>query len=193
MDKIKTSIIALTVAFTACGLDATDGQVDPPARSSCVTDVSTHETTCFDTFTAAIAMATDGRITDAPDDPRAYATDAALRARIDGVASGGGAQPAVSAVLGVIYKDANFGGDPAVYRGSHACSPVFNAAPEYEFAVMPAGFNDEVSSFTTANNCFMVLYAEGGCTGRTTDVNHAREEAYVGDAMNDKASCVRFF
>lgn len=189
MEKLKASIIALTTAFAACAVDAMDDQASAPAKS-CVTNATTGETACFDTFTDAIAMATDGRITDAPANASAYATDAALRARIDQIDV---ARPQTSFVLGTIFKDANWRGDAFTYVGSHACSLAFNASPEYEFGVMPAGFNDEVSSFTTSNNCFMVLYAEGGCMGRESDVNHAHGQAYVGDAMNDQASCVRFF
>lgn len=192
----SSSMIALAVAFAGCATDAADepgadeAQLEPAAEPTCATDVSTHATSCFETFTAAIAHATGGQVTDAPNDAHAYATNVALRERVERSA---GLRPAAAYVIGVQYKDANYRGDAWVYYGPHPCVPGFSSSPEYEAAAMPSGWNDEISSFIAANNCKEVLYAEGGCMGLESDVNQADFEAYVGDGMNDKTSCIRWF
>lgn len=187
MTKINASIVALTTALTACALDPEDPGVEE-ARPTCVTDVATSQTECFETFTAAITQITDGRITDAPADARAYAGDAALRDRIhraDGVGA------AAAFLLGVQYVDPNFQGNSLALTASRACSPAVTSTPEFQFA-LPLVFDNAISSFTAANNCVEVLYDQANCTGLHTDLANGHAQANLG-AMNDKASCVQFF
>jgi len=192
----SSSMIALAVAFAGCATDAADepgadqAELGPAAGQTCATNLSTQETSCFETFTAAIAHATGGRVADAPNDAHAYATDVALRDRVERIA---GLHPAAAYFIGAQYKDANYRGDVWVYYGDHPCAAGFGSSPEYEAAVMPSGWNDEISSFIAGTGCKEVLYAEGGCMGHESDVNQADFEAYVGDAMNDQTSCIRWF
>ncbi len=178
------------------------------ARSSrhCVVAPS-GETTCFGTFTEAIAVATAGEIPDVPADPRPVDVPS-FAARIKAIAervakqpagrAASGIAPLANVVIGIVYKDANFGGDTWVFNQSIGCDgnvstvdftvPNLNANP-----FTRCDFNDNISSFHSFSNCQTVLYEDfffgGAATNGGTPI---ADLSFVGSAMNDRASSIRW-
>lgn len=196
---------------TASDQQATPGE--PAAGSSarasrhCVVAPS-GQTTCFGTFTEAIAVATDGEITDAPADPR-LVDEPSFTARINAIAeraanqphdpAASGIAPRVNVVIGIAYKDANFNGDTWVFNQTQGCDGNFTTV---EFSVFNLNtdpftccdFNDNISSFHSFSNCRTVLYEDWFFGGSATNGGVPTADlGYVGDAMNDRASSIRWF
>lgn len=84
---------------------------DQPALEHCVLDLDTGCQTCYGEFSAAFAAASDGQITDAPDNPKAASQDSGLqglREETLRLMSDSGASSRV--VVGTFFKDKNYGG-----------------------------------------------------------------------------------
>jgi len=166
-------------------------------------------TTCYATFTEAIAAATGGEITDAPADPKLVLDDERFAARINAIAdrvARQAADPAASrivpfsgVVIGIAYKDANFGDDTWVFNQPFGCDGN-TATVDFEVQNLNTSpytccdFNDNISSFKSFSNCNTVLYEDwffgGAATNGGTPIS---DMSYVGDAMNDRASSIRWF
>jgi len=198
-------------AGTTSDQQATPGE--PAAGSSahasrhCVMAPS-GETTCFGTFTEAIAVATAGEITDAPADP-ALVDQPSFGARINAIAeriasqprdrAASGIAPRANVVIGIAYKDSNFGGDTWVFIQSHGCD--FNLSTiDFSVANLNAspfdccGFNDEIGSYRSFSGCQTVLYEDWFWTGAATNGGTPSvDESFVGGAMDDRASSIRWF
>ena len=138
---------------------------------------------CFDSFQAAIAFATGGVVTDAPASAGSAATDPAFAARL---ATAG---PAASAVLGLEYADINFGGGSLTLSAPAGCDN--SSDVDWQFASLPASWNDRISSFRSFSNCIQRLYRDVNfgvaLTPATTSMS------WVGSAANDRASSIRFY
>ena len=95
--EFRLRTLTLASAIGALGLASVVSPVHPNEKGvhgrhavnanknrHCVTDLSKRDdpTTCYDTFTAAIAAATGGRITDAPADLRVAMNDERFLARV---------------------------------------------------------------------------------------------------------------
>jgi hypothetical protein len=167
------------------------------APRHCVSGPS-DEVQCFATFTEAIALATGGRITDAPADARAALDDPAFADRINEPLLGG-IHPDTTYVIGIDYIDANYGGNTWVWYRTTPCDgnlgtidysiPNLNAEPYSEY-----GFNDSISSFHSYANCQTVLYADWYYEGAATNGGAPIVDmSYVGNAMNDQASSIRWY
>ncbi|MEU8543641.1 hypothetical protein AB0C52_27240 [Streptomyces sp. NPDC048717] len=158
----------------------------------CVADTDNGTMSCFPTYREAIAFATQGRVTDAPDDTRAAAHDKKLQERLSGPRSehglklaknsGAGLQ-ATTRVLGTIYSDKDFGGSSLNLVGSLGCVryPVFSGLYD--------GWNDSISS-TNSGQCDVTLFQHADFLGFSQTYRGA--VPYVGDAMNDQASSISF-
>jgi len=215
--RLSASLIALPACFLVACVDAATG--DEPAASGpevaavegpqgaqhCVVSPSS-QVTCYDTFTAAIAAATNGEIADAPADPRLAIDDDAFTTRINAIgdrvranAAGIGekANKAV-VVIGISYKDAHYntGGGTWVWEKPWGCDgnlassdwwvENLNVPPFSDF-----GFNDSISSFHSYNNCRTQLFEDWRFLGSRTPLTGDMD--YVGDAMNDRASSIAWY
>ncbi|MFG2116031.1 hypothetical protein ACGFRB_25925 [Streptomyces sp. NPDC048718] len=159
----------------------------------CVADTGNGTVSCFPTYREAIAFATQGRVTDAPDDTRAAAHDTKLQERLSGPRSEHGLKLAKnseaglqgeSRVLGTLYSDKDFGGSSLTYSGTVGCGWRYP-----EFASMVSGWNDLASS-TASGQCDVTLYQHANFIGFSQTFRG--NVPYVGDAMNDQASSVSF-
>jgi hypothetical protein len=199
-------LTALTVA--GCAIDPADpgeGQAraeltasKPATARHCVMSVESGALSCFATFPEAVAVATAGRIVDAPSDARAAVRDPAFLKRVDALPPLAADHAAflnttfvgMGVVLGIEFSDAGWGGSTLQFATPLGCDGN-HATIDAQVAVMPAGWNDEISSFHSPGTCQQILYADGGFSGqRTPKTNNM---LYVGDAMNDQASTIRFF
>jgi len=167
------------------------------------------ETTCFGTFTEAIAVATGGEITDAPADP-ALVDQPSFAARINAIAervasqpqdpTASGIAPRTNVVIGIVYMDSNFGGDTWVFIQPHGCD--FNLST-IDFSVANlntspydccGGINDEIGSFQSFSGCQTVLYEDWMFMGSATNGGvPIVDMSFVGGAMDDRASSIRWF
>jgi len=205
-----TTWLAAVASFTTVGCamdsDVTDdpqaqGDPVPNARTAsrhCVMVAESGAVSCFATFPEAIALATAGRITDAPLDAHAAVTDPAFWDRLDPPTPITGdhttnlqnAGQGNGDILGVQFSDAGYHGSTFTIRGTLGCSGDA-PTPLPSVSVMPADWNDEISSFKVGKNCGEILYADGNFTGRT--LTSTKDVPYVGDPMNDQGSTIRFF
>lgn len=90
-------------------------------------------------------------------------------------------------LLATLYTAANYGGSSLALKASTPCDT--NADVDHQWGSLPAGFADEVSSFTGANNCQVKLFKDINYGG--ISVGPSSSSGYVGDAMNDEASSVQ--
>jgi hypothetical protein len=199
-------LFAVSAVFAAgCATDPDPGaeatttapnQAAPATGPHCVVHVPTGQTSCFDSFTQAISAATNGRIADAPADARAALADDSFRTRINALADATprtldrAVRPRLTVVIAIQYEDAGFQGATLTSTADFGCDGNFGTI-DFELAVMPSGWNDEISSFSAFSNCAEVLYENGGFGGAQTQL--ATELSYVGDALNDEASTIRWF
>ncbi|MEU7019088.1 hypothetical protein ABZ990_00330 [Streptomyces sp. NPDC046203] len=158
----------------------------------CVADVDNGTRSCFPTYREAIAFATQGRVTDAPDDTRAAAHDKKLQERLSGPRGEHGLRlaknseagvQATTRLLGTIYSDKDFGGNSLSLVGSLGC------VRYPEFGNLYDGWNDSISS-TNSGQCDVTLFQHAGFLGFSQTYRGA--VPYVGDAMNDQASSISF-
>lgn len=203
----------LLAVITGCGVEPTGTSSDKEPASGSSARSSRHcvvapsgETTCFGTFTEAIAVATAGEITDAPADPK-LVDQPGFAARINAIGervkqsgpAASGVVPFSQVVIGIAYKDAHAEGDTWVFIQPFGCD---SNKSTVDFSVENLNtspytccdFNDNISSFLAFNNCLMVLYEDwffgGAATNGGTPIDGM---GYVGDAMNDRASSIRWF
>jgi hypothetical protein len=198
-----SSLLALTLSVTVpgCAVDAADPTPETSSKlgQHCVQDLETQAVSCFASFPEAISAATGGRITDAPADAHAAALDEAFAARVNALAAGStdrrrdgraDVAPRTTLVVAVQYEDADWQGASYTYTSTFGCD-TNKATVEHQVTVMPSGWNDEISSFRAFSGCVEVLYESGNFSGAQTQP--AASWAYVGDAMNDQASTIRWF
>jgi len=94
---------------------------------------------------------------------------------------------AATYLLATLYSNADFGGSSLALQDTSPCDT--NADVDHQWASLPVGFADEVSSFKGTNNCQVKLFENTGYTGKT--VGPITSTAYVGNDMNDKASSIQ--
>ncbi|MFE4830734.1 hypothetical protein [Streptomyces sp. NPDC056672] len=141
-----------------------------PARAAekdrhCVVNVLTGAKSCYASFTDAVAKATDGRITDAPDGSRAVMSDTRLLNRLNaGTATKASAGAAASARISVMYKDADFRGDSLTYVGEFDCTPTL-ADVNYTVELIRPEFNAEVGSYRALWGLSAHLFEHRGWAG----------------------------
>jgi hypothetical protein len=93
------------------------------------------------------------------------------------------ALPAITYVIGVDYKNANYGGASLTWTGISTCS----GYPYYLASSMPSGWNDVISSYHDYSNCNHNPHWENNKYGGAV-VNCGPNCSYVGAAMNDRTS-----
>ncbi len=92
-----------------------------------------------------------------------------------------------STVIGVFYEDASYGG------ASFAASVSQNGCNGYVHGyadLSPLGWNDRISSFRSYAGCRTTIFEHASYGGST--YGPYTNSSYVGAAMNDKASSIRW-
>lgn len=187
----RAALIVASLSMALAGTTAT-AQATPKAKvgSHCAADLSTHKTTCYDSFRDVIAAATGGRVTDAPATPQQAAKDKKFLAELNAPAvSPAHAKTAVAqnkVVGGILYEDWNYGGGSLTLTVPAACKD--DGQWDWGYPTLD-DWNDTVSSVIPAGNCYVALYSDIYYNG--TQQQYNTSTPYVGDAMNDRASSVK--
>jgi hypothetical protein len=172
---MRLRIIAFaSVVVAAMGVAslATPAQAQPIEKDRhCVTNASTPNapTTCYGSFTEAMAKATAGRITDAPADAQAALNDRRLQERLGATgAKKNGVGPMALAPISIMYRDVNFGGGSWVISGEFDCTgPTDNW--DYWMPYVGDSWNDSIGSYRAYRNCWLKLFEHRDFGGGSID------------------------
>jgi Peptidase inhibitor family I36 len=173
----------------------------------CVTDLSKPDasTTCYDTFTAAIAAATRGGITDAPADSRVAMNDANFVAKVYNTSDKRkenlqaedkkkeDIRPRVFGVRGTIFYKRDFGGSSATWSGQ-TCDDQVDPETGQEHvdgkvAYVGDDWNDDFESARGGNNCQMKVWEHRDFRGASSP--WFWDEPWLG-VLQDEGSSVQF-
>jgi hypothetical protein len=170
---VRTRILALvSLAFAAVGITAvgTPAQAAEEKPSHCIVNVTTPiaKVECFDSFTVAVAKATDGRVTDAPRDAEKAATDKGFEAKLRAL-SKLAAQPGVRAqnVIEIDY-DYGFWGTSTFTWWVESNSCWGNPLGTVRWQVWNLddyGWNDRINGFANHNFCRSTHFEHAGFQG----------------------------
>lgn len=209
--RIRPLTIA-PIAIAALGLASVvaSGQSGEKAKEKvkptqhCVENLSKPDAApvCYDTFTAAIAAATGGQISDAPADPGTAMKDQRLLERLnvtksdkksykksDEKRTDGVEQVAATDVLiGIIYWQSDFGAPSKVYTARGGCDIPLNPV-EWQVAYVGDNWNDNSESFKAFSGCFMRLWEHRDFGGRAADW---AEERHDFGSMNNEVSSLEW-
>jgi hypothetical protein len=187
MRDLRKSICVVGAAAlisVSCGGAFSVPAADESHSNFCWMSVSNHYSACFHSEAEVLA------------DVRAV-TGQALVYPSEGLSSGTahgspGASQSVSPVdatvatayvLATIYDDQNYEGGSYTFTDTHSTTC---GGYNYTFDIMPGGWDNRVSSFKSYGSCKTRLSENTNQGGRS--VGPVSSKAYVGDAMNDKAS-----
>ncbi|MFF4411515.1 hypothetical protein ACFYY8_03240 [Streptosporangium sp. NPDC001559] len=187
----------------------TVGQASPAGRH-CVVHLtaskpsivlSSENTTCYTTFTAAIADATGGAITNAPADTATAMADSDLKRRINALNQGALDQtdgrtasvrptktPQPPNVVGIEYEHGNWGGGSYTFQSPYGCRK--DVGVDYEVSSLSGWLNNAISSYETYGGCWVMHYENENFKGNSTSWEH--DSSWIGADMNDKTSSIRW-
>ncbi|MEV0278725.1 hypothetical protein AB0I22_20395 [Streptomyces sp. NPDC050610] len=174
----RAAIAAGSVLLVTAGGTATAHAQQSPEPKNCVLNVDSGSMRCFTTFREAIAVSTHGQVTDAPVSAQHVAHDQKLLDRLRELPTGRGG---LTAQLGILYKDWNYGGGSLTLNGGSACAN--GNGRDYTGELVD--WNDTVSSVAPVG-CWIELFADAHQSGYHQEYQNST--AYVGDSMNDRAS-----
>lgn len=103
-----------------------------------------------------------------------------------------GSPAGASTVVGQLYQHSNFAGavlTQSVTPNGYVCTATTGDV-DAQFASMPSGWNDVVSSFRGFSNCWVKIYENSNFGGAS--FGYAGSSSFVGSAMNDRTSSVRY-
>ncbi|MET7622638.1 hypothetical protein [Streptomyces sp. NPDC005408] len=175
----------------------TGGTAEPAAGRHCVVRLSQgNQMSCFATFSAAIAAATGGKVTNAPADPGSAMADPAFAAQLDeSAAKRPSSAPRSTAttpgntVIGIEYEHIGFAGSTFVLTSDYGCTPDLDYA-EWEYTFWRTSWSDRISSFRTYAGCranhFDGPFYDGAQTG------YQVSQYYIGEPMNDRTTSIRW-
>ena len=158
---ILGGVLGGLLAATAASAPA---QAAPAPSKNCVVQLARGSSapatlTCFASFTDMIAAGTHGRITNAPARAADAARSPAFLSRLGSGGKSAAVRPTanVQVALGLEFEFANYSGDALFFVGGLACTTT-TLDTDYQVGVLPAGWNDRISSFLNFNNCFTKHY-----------------------------------
>jgi hypothetical protein len=186
---VCTALLALTVPASA--------EAATPARH-CVVDLAQEgATSCYRTFTEAIAVATKGRVKDAPADSEDARRNAGFQAKLGESTQKQSTQSTATArqqlggiVIGVEYYHIGYAGGTYTFTGDSTCTTE-TWDLEYEFDLWGNWtWNDEISSFHTYGNCWVDHFDLPQYQG--AHLGYQPSQYYIGDTMNDRTTSLRW-
>ncbi|MFB8441547.1 hypothetical protein ACFC7A_21120 [Streptomyces niveus] len=188
--RMRKRMLASAVAVAGMGMALTAQPTQAVQKDRhCVVNVSTGAQSCYTSFTDAVAKATGGRVTDAPDDSRAAMSDSRLLNRLNArPTTKAGTGAAALAPISIMYKDADFRGDSLIYQGEFDCSPTLTDI-NYTVELIRADFNDEIGSYRAFRGCRLSLFEHRGWAGGL--IGFAGDRTDLG-ILDDKASSIRW-
>jgi len=191
--RVLAAVAALAVtgmALAASPAQAVEKRPAVPQRQHCVHDVSGRTpTACFDSFTEAISRATGGRVSDAPGSPRTAMRDVGFEAKLNAAAAQS-SRVGISAdtVISIEYMEPDFGGAAQIWSANDGCNDTLNNV-DHESSTVNWAVN-QISSYRSYANCWVKHYENPGFGGAS--IGYLPTRSYIGDAMNDRTSSIRW-
>lgn len=150
-----------------------------------------YSTVCYDTFTEAIARATSGRVTDAPDDSRVAVTDPGLAARLN--PSGTKTDAVANAVaddvlIAIEYEDSDFEGSTYTVLRPWGCTGTISDV-DWTVPSLPADWNDEIGLYRTFSNCWAKHFEHINFGGLSTAFDAGQADM---GWMDDETSSIQY-
>jgi hypothetical protein len=172
----------------------------------CVVDVTgTRPMACYGSFREAIRQATGGRVTDAPESAAAAVRDDAFEAKVNAagaeseraaVAAGSGrnatgtrASVQADVIISIEYMEEDFGGADQIWVANKGCPDDNLNDVDHEAATIGWAVN-QITSFKGFSNCWVKHFENPSFGGAS--VGYHKSRAYIGDAMNDRTSSLRW-
>lgn len=187
MQKVLKTAAAMLLAAAVSAVGGSPAQA-AQGGAHCWLNVSTGAHVCHRSFAEVISDLSGDRVTlgasaaTVTDQERAEIAHPARTAH--GASAGSGTY-----VLATVYADAGYAASGGTYTftGSSDCDT--NPDVDFQVAVMPAGWNDRISSFTSYGRCATKLWDN---TFSGISYGYAASSAYVGGAINDRTSSIQF-
>lgn len=98
------------------------------------------------------------------------------------------ASPMAGTVIGIEFQHSNMQGATYTITGN-TCTATTSDVDNW-LSSLASGWNDVISSFRSYASCWTKLYEHGNFGGAT--YGYTGDSSYVGDAMNDRASSIRW-
>jgi hypothetical protein len=188
--RIRTLAFA-SIAIVGMGMAA----VATPAQATekdrhCVVNVAEGSTICFSSFTEAIATATGGQVTDAPDSAGAAMKSPRLAAQLNATsAKKGGASPIAAAiVIGIEWWDSDLGGATYTVTAPSGCTTTLNDI-DWVVPSLPSNWNDEIGSYRSYANCYAKHFEHISFTGISTAFDGGQNDM---GWMDDETSSIQW-
>ncbi|HEX8346039.1 MAG TPA: hypothetical protein VF657_15060 [Actinoplanes sp.] len=192
MIQRKVFVVGLA-AIAAVAVGTGPAVAAPPAAGAaagrhCVVQLPDQKVSCFSEFRAAIAAATNGRITDAPNDPAAAATDWAFERRINEASSLPRSTAAAVEyyVLSIEFEHryrGDNGGQTHIFSATSKC--IEDGLRDFQvddIRNIDPWWNDRISSSQGYNTCDVNHYEHSNQNGRSTGAQPYTDSMGV---MND--------
>ncbi|GAA4236140.1 hypothetical protein GCM10022254_45060 [Actinomadura meridiana] len=181
-----TAVTALSMAVSpvAAGAAPSPANSVPQAGQHCVVHLASGGgMSCYDTFTEAIDDATGGKITNAPRDAAGAVASAAFNRRVDAAAG-----RMADTVIEISYQHRDYQGATITWETSSGCDDSNDV--EWEIGSISGSWNERISSFRTYASCQGKHYEHRDYGGASTP--YWGSHKYIGDAMNDRTSSIRW-
>lgn len=170
----KAAVIAVVVMVPAMSSSAAQAS---PAGTFCATNVGTGATDCFNSGPEVISFLSGGQVQ----------VPAGTKVISDQQRASIAQSSAASFVLNISWADDDYTDANHYFYASGDCDT--NADVDWSVGVMPSGWNDRITSFKSYGNCATKLWEN---TYSGASYGFYVNSAYVGDAMNDRASSMQF-
>ncbi|MFF4415609.1 hypothetical protein ACFYY8_24010 [Streptosporangium sp. NPDC001559] len=155
--------------------------------------ISKENTSCYDTFTEAVAFATGGRITDAPNDTAAAMADPGLTRRINALSQNSSARPTVAEepnVISIEYEHDKYSGRSYTFMGNGTGCGRDHDITYQVSSLSGVGMNEMISSYIAYDRCFVKHYEHDNFSGKSTD--WLFWNLYIEGYMNDRTSSIKW-
>jgi len=192
----SVAIAAMGIVSVATPAQAAAGRAQAAkVDRHCVTNVENASTTCYGSFTEAVAKATDGRVTDAPAQAQTAMNDRRLDAQLNasntkksgGVTTANRAA-AADVVIGIEFDGSYRGGDSLTYTASRLCT---GSVTDREFSVasMSSRWNDDIGSYRAYGNCWAKHFEHNNFGGNSTPFHSGQDDM---GGMEDETSSIQW-
>jgi hypothetical protein len=190
--RIRASAALLGAVAVVLGVFSTPASSAPAEEENCITAIDKEEATveCFATFTEAVRVATGGSVTDAPATAAEALRDDAFMRRIGFNLEKTAQPPALLRYpIGIEYDGVNWTG-PALL--AHAPRPCTNTIADVDYYAtdMPWLWDDRVSSFKNANNCWTNHYRLA--LFRSTNTGYLNDRLVMPAPLNNHTRSIRW-
>jgi hypothetical protein len=189
----RSTLLVATALAATMSAAALPAQASPPPREHCVMNVDNNSAKeCFESFRQAISLATNGRVTDAPESLSRTLADHQFTERMAAEAARGplipnsGAPAASGIVVMIGYDQTFFGGSSYIFTINSTCAGgLAHGTPN-----IGPDANDRITSVRSFANCSSILYEDDQFRGAHDSFGIA---TYVGDAMNNRTTSIQWF